>query len=387
MIGATRAHVCIIEPEMKQYRVPFFLELQRQLEASGIGLTVVYGRPSAAHATRGDSVDLAAPLGRAVRSRYFGPLLWMPVLKPWWQADLVIVEQANKHALNYLLHALREAGAVRLAYWGHGRDFQGDPRTLGERWKRHLLPAVDWWFAYNDLSRDHVVAQGFPAARVTSVQNALDTRGLCAEAATLTADERQAALAALGWGPEVRIGISCGSLYANKRVDRLIRDSRDIHAAHPSFRLLVIGGGPDAAALRTLAADAPWVRLVGPRFGRELAVLLSLGTLWLNPGLVGLGVLQAFCAGLPLITHDVPFHSPEIAYVQHGFNGLVLPDHPAAFTQAVVALLSDPARLAALQHGARVSAGRWSVEAMAAHFRDGIAACLGLTTAPQACTP
>jgi hypothetical protein len=40
-----------------------------------------------------------------------------------------------------------------------------------------LVRSVDWWFAYNDLSRDTIVSLGFPPGRVTSVNNTIDTAG------------------------------------------------------------------------------------------------------------------------------------------------------------------------------------------------------------------
>ena len=40
------------------------------------------------------------------------------------------------------------------------------------------------------------------------------------------------------------------------------------------------------------------------------------------PGSVGLSILQGFSLGLPLITNNSKFHSPEIYYLQPQFNGM-----------------------------------------------------------------
>jgi glycosyltransferase involved in cell wall biosynthesis len=45
---------------------------------------------------------------------------------------------------------------------------------------------------------------------------------------------------------------------------------------------------------------------------------------------------------------------------------------PAAYATAVVRLLSDDALLARLAAGARAAAARYSVEAMASRFADGV---------------
>lgn len=369
--------VCIIQPVMKQYRLPFFMALERSLAAHGIGLIVVYGTPWASEAGRGDNVRLPAPLGHEVKSHYlFDRLLIQPVLGPWLDADLVIVEQANKQALNYLLLALRSLGLKKLAFWGHGRDMQAHPSSLGERFKRAYLKRVDWWFAYTQGARDYVAGQGFEPQHITPVENAVDTRGMREELSAITSAERAAALVELGWNDSARIGVYCGSLYPNKRVEALLEMSNAIHAAVPDFRLLIVGGGPEEGRVRELAVNRPWVRVTGPRFGREKSVLLSLSEMWLNPGVVGLGVLDAFCAGLPVLTQKAEQQSPEMEYIDEGRNGHVLPDDAQAYAEAVIGLLQDGERLARLRGGARESAQRYSVETMARNFTDGVLACL-----------
>lgn len=373
-----RARLCIVQPVMKEYRVPFFHGLDTTLQAAGIDLTVVYGRPWAKEALRGDNVTLPAPLGHEVANHYlFEKLLVQPVWQPWRQADLVVVEQANKPLLNYLLIALRAAGLQRMAYWGHGRFMQADPRRLTERFKRALVTRADWWFAYNDGAAAYVAGQGYPRERITTVQNAVDTRQLQQWLAAVTPAQQQALRAALGWPDDALVGLFCGSLYADKRVRMLIEQGDRIHAALPRFRLLVIGGGPEEAALRALAAQRPWVHFTGPLFGAAQAAHLSIAHLWLNPGLVGLGALQAFCAGLPMLIQDLRISSPERSYVAHEHNALVLPDDADAYGDAVITLLRDDARRDRLRQGALASAQRYSIEAMVHNFSEGVIRCLG----------
>jgi glycosyltransferase involved in cell wall biosynthesis len=374
---AATHRVCIIQSVMKQYRVPFFTALEEALAQQRIALTVVYGNPWAKEAERGDNVRLPAPLGHEVKNLYpLNTLLVQPVLKPWLTADLVIVEQANKQALNYVLLALRALGLKRLAFWGHGRDMQADPSSLGERFKRSYLKQVDWWFTYTAGACDYVSDQGFERPRITTVENAVDTRALRDALAAVREAERDTMRRQLAWNADARIAVYCGSLYANKRVDSLITISDAIYAAVPDFRLLIIGGGPEEENLAALARQRPWIRMVGPKFGREKTVLLSLAELWLNPGLVGLGVLDAFCAGLPVLTQRMEMASPELEYIADDHNGYILPNRPEEYVSTVVALLRDQDRLARLRSGARESAERYSIETMVKNFSAGVLACL-----------
>ncbi|MBE2243440.1 MAG: glycosyltransferase family 4 protein [Burkholderiaceae bacterium] len=369
--------VCVIQAVMKRYREPFYLRLRDLLASDGIELEVVYGPPWPQEALRGDNVDLSPPLGRRVPNWWlFGRVLMQPVLRPWMRADLVIVEHANKYALNYFLMLLDAAGIKRLAYWGHGRDRQTPEGTFGAWLRRRTLAWSHWWFAYTRGALEDVAAAGFPRDRITVVGNAIDTQALREQLASVGPTQVEAARQRLGWSEFDRVVVCCGSLHPNKHVDALIEASDAMHAADPRLRLLVIGGGPGLHRVQELAASRPWVRCVGPQFGSDLAVLLRLAELWLNPGLVGLGVLDAFCAGLPVITRDIDVHSPEVEYIEHGVNGLILGTDMAAYAGAVIELLHDDKRLRRMQRAAHDSAARRSIDAMAENFARGITACL-----------
>lgn len=369
--------VCVIQAVMKRYRAPFFLRLRDRLAADGVELEVVYGPPWPREALRGDNVDLSPPLGRRVRNWWiFERILVQPILRPWLRADLVIVEHANKYALNFVLMLLDAMGIKRLAYWGHGRDRQSAEGSPGERLRGWTLTHASWWFAYTRGSREDVASAGYPADRITVVDNAIDTQSLREELGAVGPADIAEAREGLGWRNGDRIVVCCGSLHPNKHVDALIEVSDAMRAADPRLRLLVIGGGPELERVRDLAASRSWVRCVGPRFGRELAILLRMAELWLNPGLVGLGVLDAFCAGLPVITRDIEGHGPEVEYIDHGANGLILAPDMAAYANAVTELLHDDERLHCMQRSACESAARYSIEAMAENFARGIKACL-----------
>lgn len=371
--------VCIIQPVMKQYRLPFFTALYALLAREGIDLLVVYGTPWQEESRRNDHATLPPPLGVLVKTRLLGgKLLWMPVLKPLLAADLVVVEHANKHLLNYPLAALSRMGLKRVAYWGHGRDRQAAPASLGERLKRHSLHWADWWFAYTADAARYIAQQGFDSARITVVQNAIDTDALRAQLAAVTDADRTRLRAGLGWPDESRIAIYCGSLYENKRLDWLMEAAERLHARHPGFRLLIVGGGPMGQQVEDFARPRDWVHWAGSKFGREKAELLSLAEMWLNPGLVGLGILDAFCARLPLLTTDLPQHGPEIEYLEPGKNGLIAEPKAMAFADAIESLLGDPVGLAAMRAEAESSSHRYSIGAMAENFAGGVKQCLRL---------
>jgi len=322
---------------------------------------------------------------------------------PWWQtvlarlkgADLVILEQANGALVNLPLligRATRRAlgrdrqerdpnappGFPRLAYYGHGAHLQApEGPSLRKSMKRALLRGVDYWFAYTALSRDIVTGAGFPPERVSVVENSQATLGL-----RLSPEERRAVRAGFGMG-EGPLAVFCGRLAAQKRIPLVVAGCAAARALGPDLGLVVIGEGPFGGWLADAAAAAPWIRPVGARFGEEKARILAAADLFVMPTGMGLSVLDAFAAGLPVATTTLPGHNPEIVYVEDGRNGIVArpaasaAGHaPQALGAAIAALAADPVRRAALAAGARAASARYTVENMVGNFVGGIEAAL-----------
>lgn len=369
--------VCIIQPVMKQYRLPFFVGLEKELAKSDIQLQVVYGRPWAEEEKRGDNAELPAPLGCSVPTyRLFRKLFIQPSFLPWVRADLVVLEPANKHLLNYLLISLYGLGVKRIAYWGHGYDRQSSPATLGNRFKRKSLHWATWWFAYTKGAAEYIASEGFGQNQVTIVENSVDTAEFRQQLAKVTITDVEQTLAALGWGNQTRIGVFCGSFYTNKKLGLLFEAAQLIHQKNSRFRLLILGGGPLEGEVRDFSLNHDWVQYVGPKFGHDKATLLKLADLWLNPGAIGLGILDGFCAGLPAITTDVTFHGPEIEYLEHDINGLMVSADINSYATAVLSLLDDDKVYENLKHGALAAAERYNIEKMISNFAEGVKQCL-----------
>ncbi|MBU2223758.1 MAG: glycosyltransferase, partial [Gammaproteobacteria bacterium] len=114
----------------------------------------------------------------------------------------------------------------------------------------------------------------------------------------------------------------------------------------------------------------PWLDYRGPCFGDDKAAAYAVADVVLHPGLLGLAVLDAFAAELPVITTHFAGHSPELAYLQSGFNGLLVTE--TALSQVMLDLSQSPEQLQALALGAAQSASRYSLPAMVSAFTAGV---------------
>lgn len=373
-------NVVVVQYRLLHYRAALFERLRRACASRGIGLTVLAGQPSERERTRADEGRL--PWVREVTNRFWTwgdrDFVWQPMPADLRSADLVVVMQESRLLSNYPL-LLRRAlgGRQQVAYWGHGRNFQADaPAGLRERWKRAMVNRVDWWFAYTELSREVVRSAGFPDERITVLNNAIDNEGFVADLKAVDEQQVHALRQRLGATADSPVGVYCGSLYADKRLDLLAEACEQVVRRRPDFRLVVMGDGPARAALLERCAGLPWFHWVGVQRGRDKAAWFKASDLYLSPGAVGLHVLDSFVAGTPMITTADALHGPEIAYLRNGVNGLVTAGTSAAFGDAVLDLLEDPPRRARLRDAALRDGSRYTLDDMVERFLQGLLGCL-----------
>ncbi|MBI2799515.1 MAG: glycosyltransferase family 4 protein [Gammaproteobacteria bacterium] len=289
-------------------------------------------------------------------------------------ADLVIVEHAARLLINYPLVLRRKK--TKLAFWGHGRNFQRQVTWLERLVKGWLARSADWWFAYSASTALTLQAEGVPANRVTVVNNAIDSKDLESARRTITSEDIALTKAELGI-TGANIGIYCGRLYRDKDIQFLLDSCRLVKEAVPDFALVIVGEGPDEFFVKSAAQQYPWIHFVGPRYGADLARYLLLSKVMLMPSAVGLAIVDSFILETPIVTTNNTNHGPEISYLEPGVNGALSDYDTAAFAATVGCLLCSETELNILRQGCKRSAITFTVGAMAERFVDGILRCIG----------
>ncbi|WP_345643638.1 glycosyltransferase family 4 protein [Streptomyces tremellae] len=147
-------------------------------------------------------------------------------------------------------------------------------------------------------------------------------------------------------GVAAPVVVCVGRLCRQKGQDVLLRAWDAVAREVRGARLVLVGEGPDGAALR--AAAPPSVLFAGAvadtaRWYRA-ADLVVLPSRWEG---MALSPLEAMACGRPVVVTDVD-GARESLPPGHADACLVPPEDPAALAAAAVALLRDPARCAAL---------------------------------------
>ena len=378
---AKRPTVAIVNRIAPQYRRKFYELLKRRLNDEAVNLVLVHGQPGAEEALKRDYVPVSWALQTRNRTLRIGDreVCWQPCLRHVLSADLVVVHPEARNLVNYVLFALHVAGRLRLASWGVGVSQVRARRSnrLAEFLKRYMARRVHWWFAYTNRSARDLLSSGFASERITVVNNAIDTTGLIAANDRVTDSEVRMLRSLLGIEGR-HVGVFVGGMIEDKRVPFVLESCLLVRQKVPDFEMILLGAGPDQRFAEMYAERYPWIHYVGPVFDDARVPYFRLAQLALQPGNVGLVVLDCLALETPLVTSAVPYHGPEIEYLSDGVNGLVVSDwtSPQAYASVVAETFQSPTLIDRLRRGCRETRGEYTVEGMVDRFAEGVVEAL-----------
>ncbi len=365
----------VVQRSLTHYRMGFFETLRQELAKRNCELKLAYGEPATSELGKEHSGILS--WGEHLETRYFlgERICWQPFGAKLAGADIVVLTSENKLIYNLIAQYL--STSPRIALWGHGANLQGHASSFREGFKRIVAKRADWWFGYTDMSVPLIERSGFPRERITVLDNAVNT----VEFSNMFHSVKPEALRRLREDLELQgsnVGIYVGSLYEEKRIGFMLDAVAGIRHRLPDFEFLIVGSGPQKYLAERFCATHPWAKYLGVRKGQAKADVLALVRVIINPGVVGLTLLDSFVCGMPIITTDCTGHGPEIAYLINGENGVMTANSLDDYVSAVSALLLDEAAMVRLKIGCKTSAAKYTVENMARNFADGVMRCLEL---------
>ncbi len=371
--------VVIAQHRLLHYRVELFNTMKNILAQRNITLELVHGAASKTEAKRRDEGHLH--WAKKVKNVFFNikgvDLIWQPMPSAVAKSDLLILIQENRILSNYYQIVVRKLCGRKVAYWGHGKNLQSSkPTGLREVWKKMWLSWVDWWFAYTPSTVDYLIENSFSSKQITCLNNAIDTEKFKQSLATVSDSDINGAKLTLNIPTGSTVGIYCGSLYKEKRLELMIDAADKIHSQLENFYLVVIGDGPHKDVLEVASKSRSWLSLVGVKIGFEKAIYYRLSHLVLSPGAVGLHVLDSFCAGVPMVTTSDALHGPEFDYLKHGVNSLILDGSAHAYSTGIIQLLADERLYQNMVDHCRRDSNKYTLDGMAETFCNGIVEAL-----------
>lgn len=248
------------------------------------------------------------------------------------------------------------------AFWEDAAVDHGTSREWGMRYRltrnleTYALRRADHVTTICEGLRNDILARGIREDRVTVIPNAVDTGSFRFGAA---ADQRLRR--ALGLEGKTVLGF-IGSFYAYEGLDLLLEALPRILAVRPEARVLLVGGGPQEAELKRLAARlgvCDRVVFAGRVPHEDVQRYYSLVDVLVYPRrsmrltelVTPLKPLEAMAQGQMLVASDVGGHRELI---RHGETGVLFQAGSAeALAGAVLGLLAEQQRWPELRAHAR----------------------------------
>lgn len=364
--------VSIVQRRLTDYRVPFFESLRTRLSDRGIRLRLLHGTGTVQELARDDEGHIEWAELLDTKYIFRDRFCWQSFSRRVNDSDLVIIPHENALLANHLL-PLRRYGQ-RIAYWGHGANLRINHDTVSERYKRWSCRLAHWYFAYTQMSVDLVSATGFPREKITCVNNSIDIQRVELDINSVGEGELVGLRTELGLRPGP-IGLYIGSFYRQKRLEFLLDAALLIRKKIPDFQMVLVGGGKDTSHVEAISSQFDWLHYLGVRKGREKALVLMLADIFMCPGGLGLGILDAFAAGLPVVTTSCGLHGPEIAYLDPE-NGIATENTLMDYVAGCERLLGDKAFRTSLGQGSTKSAALYTLPLMVEKFSEGITRAL-----------
>ena len=368
--------VLIVQTSIRQYRKEFYEQLRQTLLKNDIELILITSRVNGAEALKNDEVEIS--WSYIVKNRTFKVIklefVWQTYLGFIKDVDLIIVENANKHLMNYFLAFYRHFAKFKFAYWGHGRNFKENTYSLKNRFKYFFATKVDWWFAYTSGVKQFLVERKFNPRKITVVQNAIDTSELRKSYLEIKDSEINHLKETLSISGD-NVGIFCGAMYPERNISFVIEVCKIVQKKIPDFHVIFIGSGIDAVKVQKAARYNNWIHYIGSVFGLERVKYFKISNIQIMPFSVGLGVLDSFATETPLITIENAFHGPEIDYLENGVNGIITKNNFQEYSSAIINVFKND-RYKELKEGCKFSARKYTIQKMVNNFKQGIIFCL-----------
>lgn len=311
--------LCCIFNYAPLYRTSIFSLIDREYDAwFFFGDEPVEGSGSAGIAQMDMSV-FSRPVGRIVNKVLFGRVPWRSgmLLLPFRFKTFLVSGDFNWAYFPFL--ALCRILGRKVYGWGHGLK-----SLKRHRWLRCLYYRwLDGYFVYGERTRKRMVDLGLDGRKLHTVYNSL-SEGTDPERNRLLASE----IYHSRFGNRLPVVIFSGRLTKEKRLDLLLDAYVEQALEGLRYNLVIIGDGPEMAALKEKAENAPFssgIWLYGECYDEAvLSELLYNATVCVSPGNVGLTAIHAMNYGLPVISHG-DFHTqmPEYEAIVEGRTGLL----------------------------------------------------------------
>jgi len=300
------------------------------------------------------AAELAAigvPVMALSRTPGFQPALALRLSRIMKEHDIDVVHCHHYSPYVYGLLASIIKPGVRLVFTEHGKLSAAGPSRKRQLINPLLSRLPGQIYAVSADLKQHMVDEGFPARCVDVIYNGIDP------AERTTPQHCRDARAALGIPENATVIGTVGRLDPVKNLSMLLQAQAMLALRNPEVRTVIVGDGPERAALAAKAIECGVKHLVTfAGYRSDVRALMPAFDIYVNCSTyegVSLTILEAMATGLPVVATPVG-GNPEVVIDQE--TGVLAPARARSIADAIAGLAGDSRRRR--QMG---DAGRWRV--------------------------
>lgn len=278
-----------------------------------------------------------------------------------FHAQVVVMELNPRILSTWVILAARRLWGAPTLLWGHawGRE---DSDSIRNVLRLYMMRLASGTIAYTRSQRDEVRSV-FPSLRVFAATNSLIRAEDCSPLLVRSED--------------LDTVIYVGRLNAPKK-PRLLVEGFARARLPGRVRLCIVGDGAERAALQEMAGTmglGDRLKLLGHLHNQEvLRSLYARSFCSVSAGYVGLGAIQSFSFGVPLVLADKEPHAPEVEACHEGENTVYFKaDDPAALANVLEKMWAERADWLKKRESLSCwTAKNYSVESMVEGFVEAV---------------
>ena len=255
-------------------------------------------------------------------------ILWYIVKN---KPEVVLAINNTTYLTEYCSLILCRILKIKFIWWTHAYDHKKKSNVflskIREKYILFFLKKSNSIITFSQKGHDYLVSKGISAQKIIVAKNTLDTDSVF-ETKNQFLSKKEEIKLKFGFKPTDKILIFTGRLTKDKKVDHAIRAVHELMTDfEDNLKLVVIGDGDEFKSLNELTTklNLKNIYFLGEIYDETiLAQWLLISDLYIMPSYVGLGIIHAFCYGLPFITEEDENHGPEIQYLKNGINGYIV---------------------------------------------------------------
>lgn len=320
-------NVLLLYPDMLFYKIPIFNKLSTYLEEKGYKLIIWYRKVFDPNKECSFSYVTNTPM----TLKNYGMVLKDKNI----DAVINILFKKDPGYLFYFSSVLKtRISGIPVIFYGHGIDKQKD------QWLRNIFYNLTYFMfdgiiLYTPAEKSKLWERFHH--KITCANNTLDIDNISIQESKELIKTRYNI-------KSQKVILTTGRLHSRKKIgilsDIFIRNYKN----SPDVAWVLVGPDLSEDVYNTIK-DIGNIHFLGPVYDKKkMAEIFSVADLYCVPGALGLGIVEAFYWGLPVLTMAVN-HGPEAYYLRNDHNSLIARDKEELELMLHDILLDDEKRL------------------------------------------